>query len=387
MRADQPISIFMPSVHGGGAERAMLVFSGELVKRGLRVELVLANLEGALQDLIPKGVCVINLGSSRMLKAIAGLAAYFQSAHPLAIFSTITHANIAAIYAARYAHVEAPLVVRQSNAPISESKDSVGRFLTSRLIPLAYERASAVIAVSEGVRSELITLNRRLARKIQVLPTPVLTEQTKQQGEEPAPHRWFADRSVPVILSAGRLKVHKGMLELIRAFKRVRSRHAARLLIIGDGPERERLEAEVRRLGLQSDVELPGFFPNPFAFMRQASVFALASRYEGLPNVLIQAMSFGTPIVSTDCPSGPREILQDGTWGRLVTVGAEDELVTALEESLYLPKQWAAQENAWKRYGAAAAASEYLAVAGLIDSSDTSETAGSQAGLRRVAGQ
>jgi glycosyltransferase involved in cell wall biosynthesis len=350
----------------------MLLFGDELVKLGWDVDLVLANLEGALQGLIPSGMRVVNLASSRMLLAIPRLVSYFKQVNPLAVYSTITHANIAATYAARRARVRAPVIVRQSNAPLSETKDSFGRFLTSRLIPLAYSHASSVIAVSEGVREELIAMSSELDNKIRVIPTPVLTEQVRQQGEQSPQHRWFEDRAVPVIVSAGRLKKHKGMVELIRAFKLLRSNARARLLILGDGPERERLEGEVRELQLQDDVELLGFKPNPFPFMNRASVFVLASHYEGLPNVLIQAMAFGTPIVATDCPSGPAEILEQGAFGRLVPVGALSELADAIQRSLHLPKQRIAQAHAWSRYGADAAVGSYLAVAGLNASQERS---------------
>jgi glycosyltransferase involved in cell wall biosynthesis len=352
----------------------MLLFGSELVKRGWSVDLVLANLEGALQGLIPSGIRVVNLASSRMLLAIPRLVSYFRQVDPLAVYSTITHANIAATYAAQRAQVQVPVIVRQSNAPLSETKDSFGRFLTSRLIPLAYSKASTVIAVSEGVRQELVAMSARLEERIRVIPTPVLTENIKHQGESIPEHRWFKDRSVPVVVSAGRLKKHKGMSELIRAFKQVRGRTPARLLILGDGPERERLEAEVKEFGLQDDVELVGFQPNPFPFMNHANVFVLASHYEGLPNVLIQAMGFGTPIVATDCPSGPAEILEHGALGRLVPVGAHNELANALRQSLHLPKQRTAQAHAWSRYGADAAVGAYLAVAGLSEPRGANET-------------
>jgi glycosyltransferase involved in cell wall biosynthesis len=237
--------------------------------------------------------------------------------------------------------------------------------VTRRLIPLAYPKASSVIAVSEGVRAELISLQPALSERIKVLPTPVLSPDVRRQGEQVPPHPWFAERRAPVILSAGRLERHKGMFELVRAFAAVRKWRDAKMIIIGEGSARAALEAEVRRLNLTDDVDLPGFQQNPFSFMNHANLFVLNSYYEGLPNVLIQAMSFGTPIVSTDCKSGPSEILQGGRFGRLIPVGSHESLVASLMESLDLPKHRAAQESAWNRYGAEEATSAYLACANL----------------------
>lgn len=359
------ISIFLPSVHGGGAERAMLMFAQELIKLQFSVDLVLANLEGALEDQLPPGVRVFNLRSPRMLRALPGLVRYLRERQPTAIFSTITHANIAATWATRYVGLNAPVIVRQSNTPISEAKGSWGRLLTGCLIPYVYRLADGVIAVSDGVREELVEMNAKLQEVTSVLPTPVLTPEILAQADERIQHPWFAEPDVPVIVSAGRLKRHKGMVELVRAFARLRRERRARLMILGEGGYRPQIEAEIRSLEIQRDVELAGFFNNPFPYMKQASLFVLASHYEGLPNVLIQALAFGTPVVATDCKSGPAEILEQGKWGRLVPVGDEDALVDAMRDSLHLPRQAAAQQSAWERYGAAEATRRYLAVAGL----------------------
>lgn len=361
----QVISLFIPSVHGGGAEKAMLVFAAELVKRGFGVDLVVAKFQGPHVSSIPQGVRVVDLQSSRMLKAIPRLVQYFAETRPQAVYSTITHANIAAVWAARRAGLTAPVIVRQSNAPRAETKSSMGRYIASRIIPFAYPHASGIIAVSDGVRSELLELNRHLARLTKVVPTPVLTKEVQQLGAENPSHPWLQDSGAPVILSAGRLEYHKGMLDLIRAFRRVRDIRPARLVILGEGSERGRLESEVARLGLSQDVSLPGFSSNPFSFMKRASVFVLASHYEGLPNVLIQALAFGTPVVATDCRSGPAEILDGGRLGRLVRVGNIGELAAAIEQSLDSPRQELGQKEVWQRYGAEHATTQYLAIAGL----------------------
>lgn len=360
-----PLSIFLPSLNGGGAERAMLIFASEALKLGYCVDVVVAKLEGALVGSLPRGVDLVDLQSARMLTAIPKLSRYLNTRAPAALFATITHANIAAAWAARHARISAPLVIRQSNAPLSETQDSFGRMLTSHLIPWSYKMANGIIAVSKGVKDQLVSINPKLEATTHVLPTPVLTQELQRTADVEVQHRWFDNPSVPVVVSAGRLKAHKGMLDLVRAFRRVRDVRPARLLILGEGPERPRLEEEVVRLGLQNDVDLPGFMPNPFPYMKRATVFVLASHYEGLPNVLIQAMGLGTPVVATDCESGPAEIVEFGKWGKLVPLRKVEALADAIVDSLSLARQLPAQQRVWERFGAEQATREYLAVAGL----------------------
>ena len=343
----------------------MLVFAGELLNRGYGVDLVLANKEGALVPLVPSGARVIDCKSRRMLHVFPKLATYLRANHPMVVYSTITHANIMATLVSRAVGLKVPIIVRQSNAPLSERAVGLSHAVSKRLIPVAYQAASSVIAVSEGVRAELLSMQPRLLGRVQVLPTPVLTNDMRRQGDESPPHGWFEESRVPVIVSAARLERHKGLIELIRAFAVVRRSRQARLIILGEGSIRAELEQEVMRLGVGADVDLPGFQRNPFSFMNHASVFVLNSEYEGLPNVLIQAMAFGTPIVSTDCKSGPSEILESGRFGRLIPVGSQEHLVAAIQDSLDLPKHREAQQSAWRRFGAEMATSAYLACAGL----------------------
>jgi glycosyltransferase involved in cell wall biosynthesis len=366
--SDNLITIFIPSVHGGGAERAMLVFAAELIELGFKVDLVLVRLEGQNVNRIPAGTRVVNLDCRRMLTAIPKLIRYLKNHKPRAVYSTITHANIALSFAARVTRVSYPVIVRQSNAPISETKDSIGRKIARRIIPSAYRSVSGIIAVSDGVREELVNLSQDLESLISVIPTPVISEQLLSDGAPPPSHPWFEqpqdERDVPVIVSAGRLEPHKGMLDLIRAFRSVRDKVEARLIILGDGSQRRELLKAADALGLRDDVDLVGFKTNPYGYMNHANVFALASWYEGLPNVLIQALAFGTPVVATDCPSGPREILEDGRLGRLVRVGDVIGLSDALTDSLSLSKSPEARQSMLKRFGAREATLRYLGVGG-----------------------
>jgi glycosyltransferase involved in cell wall biosynthesis len=174
--------------------------------------------------------------------------------------------------------------------------------------------------------------------KIKVIYNPVITPELFAKAEEPLDHPWFRPGEPPVVLGVGRLTQAKDFPTLIRAFALVRKERPARLMILGEGEERPKLEALVRELGLEEDVALPGFVGNPYKYIARAGVFVLSSAWEGLPTTLVEALALGTPVVSTNCKSGPEEILEEGRWGRLVPVGNIEELAKAIGESLSMPR-------------------------------------------------
>jgi glycosyltransferase involved in cell wall biosynthesis len=171
-------------------------------------------------------------------------------------------------------------------------------------------------------------------KQIQAIYNPVVRPALKDLVKAPVKHPWFRPGEPPVILAVGRLTVQKDFPTLIRAFAQVRRAHVARLVILGDGEERAAIEALTQELGVARDVSLPGFARNPYAYMARAGLFVLSSRWEGLPGVLIEALYCGVPVISTDCPSGPREILKNGQYGLLVPVGNVDKLASAMDTAL-----------------------------------------------------
>jgi glycosyltransferase involved in cell wall biosynthesis len=169
---------------------------------------------------------------------------------------------------------------------------------------------------------------------VQVIHNPVVTPELYRLAAEPVDHPWFGCADVPVILGVGRLNSAKAFDTLIRAFSLIRQQIPARLLILGEGEDRASLESLVQQLGLQQDVQLPGFVANPFAYMRVCSLFVLSSRWEGFGNVLAEALACGARVISTDCPSGPAEILANGRFGRLVPVDDAAALADGVITSL-----------------------------------------------------
>jgi glycosyltransferase involved in cell wall biosynthesis len=203
---------------------------------------------------------------------------------------------------------------------------------------LLYAQADMITAVSQGVKDDLIEKLHLSADKIMVVYNPIVTSDLPQLADEPVNHPWFAE-DVPVILGVGRLVEEKDFPTLIRAFALVRAQRPCRLLILGEGHGREELEHLAQELGIQADVDLPGFDKNPFKYMARCTVFVLSSRFEGLPGVLIQAMACGTAVISTDCPSGPSEIITAGRDGLLVPVADGAALADCLNELLANPQQ------------------------------------------------
>jgi glycosyltransferase involved in cell wall biosynthesis len=225
-----------------------------------------------------------------------------------------------------------------------------------------YPWADAVIAVSDGVADHIARLTGMPRERITTIYNPVVTTELLEKARKPVDHPWLAPGQPPVVLGVGKLKIQKSFRTLIRAFARVRAARPARLVILGEGARRRALEALVDELGLREDVALPGYVANPWAWMARAAVFALSSRWEGLPGALIEAMACGCPVVSTDCPSGPAEILQGGAYGPLVPVGDAGALADAILALLEAPPDRARLRARAAMFCVDPAVDRYLAV-------------------------
>lgn len=241
----EKVALFLPSLRGGGAERVMVNLARGFSEKGLEVDLVLAKAEGPYLSEVPAGVRVIDLHSSRVLASLPGLVRYLRRERPQAILSTLDHANIVALWARKLARVPNRLVVRvATNLSQSASNTSSARGrLMPRLIHKFYPWADAVVAISQGVADDLVKTARLSRERIQVIYNPVVTPEILEKAEEPLNHPWFAPGEPPVILSAGRLTKQKDYPTLIRAFALVRRERPARLMILGEGEERPKLEA------------------------------------------------------------------------------------------------------------------------------------------------
>jgi glycosyltransferase involved in cell wall biosynthesis len=333
------IAFFLPSLVGGGAERVVVNLAQGITERGIRVDLVLAAAEGPLLDQIPATVRLVDLGAPRVLRSLLPLAGYLRRERPRVLISSMGHANLIAIWAAKLAGGVAPLIVTEHNTLSQETQRQsrlVGK-VWPRLLHVFYPWATSVVAVSRGAADDLARTAGLPRDRIEVVYNPVITPAMLALARQAPDHPWLARGQPPVILGVGRLTGQKDFCNLVRAFAQVRRRRPARLVILGEGPERPAIEALARELGVADDMALPGFQDNALAYMAGAAVFVLSSAWEGLPTVLIEALAAGTRVVSTDCPSGPREILQDGRLGALVPVGDAAALAAATLDALDRP--------------------------------------------------
>lgn len=330
------LALYLPSLRGGGAERVMVTLANEFASRGYQVDLVVAHADGPFRSEVADGVNVVNLRARRVLASIPGLIRYLRNNRPDALLSAMGHTNIAALLAKELSGVGCRLVVSEHTHLSNANGGGPSRkgFLVRRLRRALYPRADSVVAVSSGVADDLAQISNLDRAALSVIHNPVTRPEMVELRREPVEHPWLNDRAVPVVMGMGRLTPAKDFLSLIRAFARLRETMEARLLILGEGELRPVLEAEVERFTLSEYVSMPGFVSNPYAHVARADVFALSSRWEGFGNVLVEAMACGTPVVSTDCDSGPAEILEDGAWGRLVPVGDAEALANALQETL-----------------------------------------------------
>jgi glycosyltransferase involved in cell wall biosynthesis len=333
------VAIFLASLEGGGSERIALNLAQGFAERGLEVDLVLQRAEGPYLAQVPDEIRIVDLRAGRMARAAFPLITYLRRERPPFLLSLMMGANIIAILSRKLARVDTRLVISE-HLNISIASGNAVR-LRSRYLPLMAKRtypwADGIVAVSEGVAEDLARTLGLPRKKIEVIYNPVITPELLEKAREPVDHPWFQPGEPPVILGAGRLTGQKDFPTLLRAFSLVRKERPVRLVILGEGEDRHELKALVDELGLAEDVEMPGFVDNPYGYMAGAAVFVQSSRWEGLPTVLIEAMALGKPVVATDCPSGAREILNDGRYGTLVPVGDVKRLAAGISAMLEQP--------------------------------------------------
>jgi glycosyltransferase involved in cell wall biosynthesis len=330
------VAIFTSNMDGGGAERAMAKLAGGIADRGYDVDLVLSRAEGHYLAEVPDTVRIVDLDAGRVMGSIPGLVRYLRRERPAAMLTSMNYVNVVGIWARALSRIDTRLVVNEQNALSLEAANSTRRRhrLMPRLIGRFYPWADRIVSVAEGTADDLARTTGLLRERIEVVHNPIVTSELKELVKAPLDHPWFRPGEPPVVISVGRLSRQKDFGTLLRAFARVRDHRPARLVILGEGPERETLESLISDLGLDEVATLPGWVANPYPWMANAGAYVLSSRWEGLPSVLIESLYCGVPIVATDCLSGPREILDDGAHGLLVKVGDVDALARGIESAL-----------------------------------------------------
>lgn len=352
----------------GGVERMILNLLEEFARGGRRVDLLSIRAEGRHLSDLPEGIRHVPLGARHAMTAIPSLLRYLRRAHPPAMLVAKDRAGRAALLARWLARVPTRIVIRLGTnlSAALQGRPPLQRALRILPMRLMYRHVDAVVAVSQGVAEDVLRTTGIPAERIAVVRNPVVTPRLEQLAKAPAPHDWLgASHDAPVLLAAGRLTRQKDFPTLIRAFAIVRAQRPCRLIILGDGAQREMLTDLARRLDVMDDIAMPGFVANPYAWMSRADLFVLSSAWEGSPNVLTEAMALGTAVVATDCPSGPRELLGDGRYGPLVPVGDRQALAEAIVERLETPIDEDRLREAVREYGVEQSAAHYLRVLGV----------------------
>ncbi len=371
------LALFLSGLAGGGAQRRMLTLARAFADRGHRVDVVVASSDGPFRAELSPAVRLVPLASRcarlpgiasrrgpRVLASFPALARYLATERPDVVLSTSNPANLACLWARARAHVPIPVVVSVNvhlSAATGERQRAWGPLLRT-LVRRTYANADAIVANSQGVADDLARSAGVPPERIVVIHNPVDAAAIRERAREPVEHPWVAPGGPPLLLAVGKLKLQKDFPTLLRAFARVRAARPARLAILGEGEERDRLERLARELGVAADTALPGFVTNPFAWMARAAVFAHSSAWEGFSNVLCEALACGCPVVSTDCPGGSGEILDHGATGPLVPVGDDRALADAILALLSDPPDPERLRARVARFSVDAAVSRYLDV-------------------------
>jgi glycosyltransferase involved in cell wall biosynthesis len=270
---------------------------------------------------------------------VFSLCRYLTAKRPVSILSYLNDTNLNLMLAALVCRCEThylPSVRNHISTAVQKTQSNWTRSVPN-LMRRYFALADLVVAPSAGVGEDVMAITGLQRDRIAIVHNPVFRPEIIELSRQPVDHPWFRDSGVPILLAAGKLKPQKDFATLLKAFARLREERPLRLVILGEGAERAALEQLVQSLGVAADVDMPGYVENPYAYFRQAAVFVLSSAWEGLPNALIEAMACGCPVVATDCPSGPGEILDHGRIGRLVPVGDVAAMARAIDQTLDTP--------------------------------------------------
>lgn len=359
-----PIAVFVSFSGHGGVERMVVNLIRGFVALGRQVDLVLVRTEGPHLERLPPQVNRVHLGTRHTFAAVPALAHYLRRHRPVALLAVKDRAGRVAVLARWLAGTDIRIVMRLGTniSTAMAERTAMARWLRFWPIRRLYPRIDRIVAVSAGVADDTARIAGIVRTGIQVIRNPVITPELPELAARLCDHSWFQPGQPPVILGAGRLQRQKDFPTLIRAFAQVRRERPCRLVILGEGSGRAQLQALIAALGIATDLDLVGFRTNPYPFLARAALFVLASRWEGSPNVLTEAMALGTPVVATDCPSGPRELLDGGRYGPLVPVGDIQALALAMAKILDCPPLPETLRAAVADYTQAKSATRYLEV-------------------------
>lgn len=355
----ETIAIFLPSLAGGGAEQQMVRLANALVARRYPVTLVTATDHDDLSDQLLPEVALARLSARSVSGALPGLVRFLKRAKPDVVLSAMEHANLCAFIACSLTGTRLVASIHENVAYALTHSARPKDKLTYRLALLSYRALPTTVCVSKGVLDECVSRFKLNPDKLRHIYNIALDEKTVLLADEACSHPWFVDKRMPVIVSSGRLSPEKDYPTLIDAFAFLLGKKQAGLIIIGEGQERPVLEERIKRMRLEAHVQLAGWQRNPYKFMKRADLFVISSIAEGMSLVLAEALALSPRLVATDCPSGPREVLENGKYGRLVPPGDPEALARAMLESLSEDPRPIPPE-AWQRFTEETVVPQYI---------------------------
>jgi glycosyltransferase involved in cell wall biosynthesis len=361
------IAIFLATSGHSGVDRIAKNLIPEFLARGYQVDLLQIENHGPYLEIDHPNLQIKPLGSHHVYTSLLSLSRYLRRQRPSVLLCDKDKVNRTAILAKLLSLTRTPVVVRLgTTVSINlQHRNIVDRVLQKLSFRYLYRLAARVITPSQGVASDLQGLAHLPKGKIAVVPSPILGDELYSLARQPVIHPWLAYKKHPVILGVGELSARKDFATLIRAFAKLREKLDARLVIVGKGRKRDELLQLAEELKIKDDVDLPGFCKNPYPYFAHADVFVLSSRWEGLGIVIVEALGLGTPVIASDCPSGPAEILQDGKIGPLFKVGDADALASELDKLLNRPPVEETLKQAVRDYRIEHSATRYLQALGL----------------------
>lgn len=362
------LAVLMSEIGGGGMGKMRIRLMNAIVDAGYRVDLLLGKQGGDHRLPLDERIRLVDLGTTHAIFGVPRLAAYLFRHRPRILLTQRIRVTVLAhraralarlptrIYATGNTHESTSVLAY----PEAEQRKRLAR------IRHYYSRNDGMIAISRGVAKDHARLMGWPVDAVDIAPNPVVTPDIERLAREPVDHPWFQPGERPVVLGIGRLAAPKDYPTLIRAFARFRQGREARLVILGEGHLRAELEAAAREAGIARDLDLPGFVDNVYAYLARSRLFVLSSAWEGFGNVLVEAMAVGTPVVATDCPTGPSEILDGGRLAPLVPVGNSEALAAAMERVWNDPPDTGLlRREAFERYSVERSAKAYIAALGL----------------------
>lgn len=364
-RPTRRLAILVAFTGDGGVENMVANLARGLAARGIALDVLLLKARGGHVARLPAEARILRLNARTSLLGLPAVVRYLRRERPVALLAAKDRAGRLALIARRLSGVPTRVVLRLG-MHLSGSlagKSALRQWSRWIFVRRLYPAADAIIAVAQGVADDMVRHGGLDPERLHVVPNPSVPDDLDARIRQPVHHPWLTpERPGPAIIAAGRLRPQKDFATLLRAFARLAGSSDERLIILGQGECRAELEALARELRIEDRVALPGFVDDPLPWLARADLFVLSSAFEGSPNVLVEAMACGTPVVATDCPSGPREILAGGRHGPLVPIGDPEALACAMAERLAAPRDAEGLRAAVTAYRTANAVDAYLRV-------------------------